>query len=55
MTVTELKQFMENFESRGLSEYRVRAYDGESEDYEDVTGFIYGQDTKTVEIQTDEP
>lgn len=55
MTVTGLKQAMERFERRGMGDYVVRAYNAESLDYEDVTGFAYSPDTKTVDIQTDEP
>lgn len=55
MTVNELIDHLKMLKSRGLDgKDRVKAFNGDSGQLEDVTGFLYGGTDGIVEILTDE-
>ena len=48
------REFCEQVNAMGLGEYSLTAFDGDSEQAEEVTGFIHDKETLTIELQTDE-
>lgn len=52
MTVTELRERLEEFEQQGYGNAGLLSYDADSEDLAPVTGFLFHKET--IELQTDE-
>ena len=52
MTVAQLIEMLQN---TGTPDAEVEAWDPESEDWEPVTGCVYGGNAKNVRLYTDEP